>query len=1030
MTIPTELGLNNTPDRFQPSFHMFPIQNNRSGYKPWAMPIVLVVPFSTEGGSTLPFDIKYSIEDAPSQALVAGVEHKGILVPQYERYNLTLSTVELLNLQIDTTGVLYYRLSNGVFTEIDRQDAISGDYIEITLENNTKSKLIYYSDATYYDLSGISITTLDLPSNRYRFTWSARYYKRSSLNDQFVCMTEEVAATATSMIVACPGEVHLSMASNTPAVYFENGVQPDNKVAYDDQSVIKMYRPLADALQDIFDEQQFIRAVNWIDVVPAQLLPYLSYLIGLDLPNFPGVSDTVRKAIVKNGVKLQRLKGTKRAIRELFEIFGFTVNLINTWYLSDGSGFVAPGEQLPPQHAADEIGLQTICQYDILLNDYNIEGFGQIEVPLLYRPNSENVTLHAYLVRDGSASHTALLSIVDSMSSDLNALNTESCSTDVDGFYTPVSITARMPNEVINGFGQVLVNRRLGAISDTLINSNTISKNSIKFDFDTSVVNLNFDGYQDFVAADGSALKMFVFAQYSREQITLPSHLSNLRSNRFDIDITFKDGEIISSNLFDFLINYVIKFKAFHSLIRKIRFNADFSEIYNVLDFCVGGEYQQEPSTDAGELQVPPAVIPTSINTCGDLVDRGFKDEDLEFRKKVLDGLEAEFERWKAIDKNIPDEQRPLLQSLSNIVLNSNSESCGEVKHGQDRVLFNQFDKDHDEDARETLCDLNNNTKNYCYKGRVEDVLINDKIISLIDYVSSKPCHLAFGSGRYYELKGIGNISRIDLTIAGKLQKALKDWKTNSLFQLYFSNREVIGDILEAYLTPAITNRYSLEITLPYLHFPGHRFPSIGNLKTDVTHSVYNARPWDDAYSETVASCKGDSILKQNLLNARLVDDGYGNEDLVYDTAPLIYYGNGIDADISSLGAHESRPYQVTHSLYSTAGEGILSDDGYPVCTLDCTTLTNFTAIRAEKLYDSWNENCGIDYIDGYPAEINYFSYNPDDHNYHSDGKDIDVETILGLPTREPGSTGEISLLFKLCSGIICNRDDSTAEPL
>lgn len=1030
MTVQTELGLGNTPDRFQPSFYRFPIQNDRAGYKPWSMPVVLVVPFSSAGGDTLPFNLQYAVEDAPNQALVAGVEHRGILVPQYERFKITLNTSELLNLKIDTTGVTYYRLTDGVFTEIDRQDAVNGDYIEAVLENNTKGKVIYYSDATYYDLSGVSIDTIELPSNRYKFIWSASYYKRSSLNEQFVCMTSDIGVAATDMLVACPGEVHLSMASNTPAVYFENGVQPDNKVTYDEQSIIKMYRPLADALQDIFDEQQFVRSVNWINAIPAQLLPYLSYLIGLDLPNFPGTSDAVKKAIVKNGVKLQQLKGTKRAIRELFEIFGFTVDLINTWYLSDGSGFVAPGEQLPPEYASDEIGVETVCQYDVLLNDYNVEGFGELSIPLLYRPNSENVTLHAYLVEDGSASHTALKDVVNNMSSNLDVLNTESCSVDQDGFYIPISLSEQLPDEVINGFGQVLVDRRLGAVSDTLINSNTISKNTIKFDYDSSTISLNFDGYQDFVAADGAALKIFVFAQYSREKITLPASLNNLRSNRFDIDITFKDGEIISSNLFEFLINYVIKFKAFHSLIRKIRFNTDISEIYNVTDFCVGGGYQQEPSTDAGELQVPPAVIPQDINTCGDLVDRGFKESDLEFRKKVLASLEAEFERWKAIDKNIPDSQRPILQGLSNIILNDNSTSCGEVKHGQDRVIFSQFDKDQAEDTRPTLCDLNNNTQDYCYKGRVEDLLINDKIISLIDYVSSKPCHLDFGSGRYYELKGIGNISRIDLTIAGKLQKAIKDWKTDSLFQLYFSNREVIGDVLEAYLTPAIANRYSLEIMLPYLHFPGHRFPSIGNLKTDITHSTYNARPWDDAYSETQANCKGDSILKQNLLNARLVDDGNGNEDLVYDTAPLIYYGNGIDADISSLGSHESRPYQVTHSLYSTAGEGILSDEGYPTSTLDCTVLTNYTAIRAEKLYDSWNESCGIDYIDGYPAEINYFSYNPDDHNYHSDGRDIDVETIFGVPTRESGSTGEITLLFKLCSGIICNRDDSTVELL
>lgn len=1016
MITPTpNLGISKDPDRFQPSIYQFLAQNNRSGYKPYAVSAILVVPFTRDyvGNNlqnSLPYESKYYIEDAPNQAKVAGVEHRGILIPNLDLYSVTLTTPELIDLKISFNNVKFYRLEeDNSFTEIDSVNAVEGDYFEYTNRLNIQGRIKYYPDADYFDLSGVSLPTVDLENGRYRFIWSFRFNIRDTIDNQFVCIQNNVGLVALETMVACPGEVHDAMVSKTPPMYF------DGKGGNDNQPIVDSYRPLADLLQDIFDEQTLLRSLNWIDKIPAQYLPYLAFLLGMDLPNFPDITDEVRKSIVKNGVKLQKLKGTKRALREIFEIFGFTVNLINTWYLTSGDGYVAPGESLPEQFSIDEIEKQSVCQYDLCLNDYSEEGFGEVSIPLLHRPNSSLVTLHAYLVREDSANYIILKNLAENLSSNLDYLNTESCSKDSENFYIPTSINNLLTDESIEGIGQVLIDTKLGATADISIGSATIAKSGIQYNFDTNTIDLNFDGYLDFTTLTNDSVKLFVFAQYSRDEITLPPQLENRRSNKFDIEIFFKDGEIISSNLFDFLIDYIIKFKAFHSLIRKIKFNVDTSEVYNVLDWCAGGQYQQKPDTDAGEQQVPPAIIPEDPD-CGN--DRGFKDTDLEYRRKVLNGLEEEFDHWKNINKNIPDELRPIYESLSNIELNNNSESCGEVNHGQDRVETGLFNQDGDVETRSTLCDLDKST-DYCYKGRVKDFLANDKIISLIEYVSCNPCKLTFGSGRYYVLPNGTKFDKIDLMIASKLHKLLKDWKINgAITQLYFSNRPYLESILEAYLSPAI-QRPSLNIQLPYMHFPGHRFAYMHFLEEDFIHPTWRATPWDDMYSGLEQDCKGESLSSKNLLNARIVEDSDGIETIVYDDADLIYIGNGILPDISNFSIHEPRDFQVTHSIYTTAGEGALNGS-VPIITLDMTVhTTDEYIVTPNKIFDSWNQDCETDFIDGYPAEYGEFEFDHNDYGANSEGAPIDMNTCLDLPVYE-GSSGIVTMLFKFGSGIIC----------
>ena len=66
-------------DQHQPSFVLWPLQNNRTAYRPVYLPAILVVPhvrnasgLSVSGSEVR--DLRFVIEEAPGKARVAGYE--------------------------------------------------------------------------------------------------------------------------------------------------------------------------------------------------------------------------------------------------------------------------------------------------------------------------------------------------------------------------------------------------------------------------------------------------------------------------------------------------------------------------------------------------------------------------------------------------------------------------------------------------------------------------------------------------------------------------------------------------------------------------------------------------------------------------------------------------------------------------------------------------------------------------------------------------------------------------------------------
>jgi len=1019
--------------RYNPSFTLFPIQNNRTGWKPVWLPVILVVPARRDSdGNDIAnsdvFNVQYFIENAPGRAKVAGFKYQGIYVPALERFVVDISFSTLQNYKIDLTGQVFIDQDTGA--EKDYQDARDGDSFRLTLENGDATDTItFYKDIDYYDLSPISISTVDLkPYGVYNFVWQASYNQRIlTPDDELFCIGSDTKLTRFAISINHPGDVHRGMVESTPSAYF------DGKTL-DQDSTVDFYRPFADALQDIFDEQTFIRGINWTTSIPVQYIPYLGFLIGWDPPYFGSINDNVRLSFIRNARKLQKLKGAKRAIWELFEIFGFTIDIVNLWYTTDGEGFIGPYDPIDPDYPDEYVTAEEVCSTEPMVADYSTSGFGELEIPLLHRP-TDDLTIEAWLVSEG-ATQDGLNALVNSSISDPSGLDQEVCSSTPDGVLISDAFSSLDMSGVV-GHAKVGVDIKLGnGVVDYKTGLATISKEGIKYDRDTNTVTIIYDGYLDL-----SSHKLFIFAIYHRNKITPSTALKDLRSNRFDIRVLlFKDGEQPDSDLYDFLIDFLFKIKAFHSLLRKVSFTTYVADVYNVTDFCVGGLNKQAIGLDAGELQVPPAIVPTEPTCVPDQVERGFKTSDIKFRETVMDGLYAEHEAWKSLDgtHQVPADLKPIIDSLSRLPIpGPENPPCEFTQYGQDRVLKNQdIDLDHHQDDRPKLCSLESNTKDYCYKGRTEDTIAINSAVLLTEYIKCSPCSLMMGNGLYWYKLITDALAR--WTDAGNINKS---WSDKKFVQraawndpLHYTNRSLISTDGNADAFLAI-RKPSLNIQKNNLFFPGHRFIQMFGLLDDFTSPTYDFRPWDDILN---LPCPEDVPVRDGYrvpipsLNAHLETDTEGNEWLVFDSIPLTYYGNGLSPDINSLGDHEAGTESgidesdVTHAIYTSQPIG--SDE--EVVEFDGLTVTNDVSICTDPIFNSANRACDCgtdaveDYIDGYPSIYGKFPFDDTKGYIGDDAGRVAWAELLGIPI---GSDIPEDMLFKVGSGI--RTDDPEYAP-
>jgi len=817
-------------DIHRPNFYLFPTNNNRTAWRPFGLPVIMVVPHRRDplGGviqNSSVFNVKVYIENVPRFAFVAGHDHIGLKYPDRELYSKTLNALELAEKQIDLTNVTIYRDD----TIISFKDAKTGDLIEYTTASGVIDKITYVDGADYYDLSEVLIDTELLPSDNYNLVYESQYFTRVLSKDeknQFLCIDiNSISLALLRFAIQHPGQIIDEFYRSTPAPNLTNASKSKD-------TTVALYRPFTDVLQDIADEQNILERINWVFDAPAETIPYLSSLLGWDLPFFPRSLDQLRRAVLRRTVEFQNLKGSRRSIINIFRLFGFEVLITNLWWSSDGKRLIRPGEKLPFSYENEEITINPRYQIDIGLSDQIVNTFGEYSIPLLYRPQIEagldnftalqdggNITIDAYNVTYGSEAWNELNAIVTDIKNNPSEYGASAnCVIDTSGFINPTKIHQSINGLEINGYSQVLISGKLGdATNDINVGIKPpLTKRGIKMNRETNILQLTLNGYFD--PKDNE--RIFVFITYNKLDIIVPSILSTLQSNRFDLQVLTQTlDEFADPTTLEFAMEFLYRLKAFHSLLNVIRTRIDLTETYQTTDICIGGDFEQRYDIDIGRLQVPPAIIPKipgDITDCTQLDPEslGYKESDIIYRLRQLTNLPEEHEIWRNYDNRYEDIANELMRILEQMP-GSGRDKCLFTYYGQDRISTTQriesksseygpspnanqnisgyttnnilspvdiiikgdynangpqsssnnnshqyglFTKEFT-NIRDAFCDLDG-VNDYCYKGRVDDEILYRPTIINNDFIKSHPCSLKLGHGVYWAYPTISKIAR------------------------------------------------------------------------------------------------------------------------------------------------------------------------------------------------------------------------------------------------------------------------------
>ena len=941
--------------RNNPSFKLFPLNNARTGFKPYAMPVIYIEPRRLNSNGTAILDsetlrIRYRVVDAPLPAKVNGEFNQHIRIPDESLFEIELSSAELALKQIDLSSQAV-EFVDAEGNTIDYEDAGEGDFFKYIQRGTipgaqTRDIVPYYPDAYYYDVSDVAIDVSNLPMpKQYFFVWESSYFRRlATVSDDLKCISNDVGLSQRAIYVDHPGQVHFYMYRTSPSLYFDY-----EGFATKDDSTLEFYRPLADILNDIYDEQTLLDGINQVDRIPIEYVPYLAYLIGWNLPNFPGTTAELRRTMLKRGAELQKLKSSRRAITELFEMFGFVIEIVNLYASVDGNTYLAPGNGLDTEY---------LTQTDMMLSDFDAAGFGIGETPLTYRPIREpQVVLYAWLVEDGSEAYDQLIDVSNTISDDLEALNQEGKVVNQLGFLQPSWVSG------IDGEGQI--GKSIVVVGDASFHEGrkVINHNNISYIDNENLLSLFFDHE---LSVDAGA-KVFIYAVYERTKVIVPDRIKNTRTNKFDINIVDRQGFSVDFDLLTFLLDFLFNLKSFHSILRKIVVGVNSTEVYNVIDMCVDGNDPLAPCTLLGELQTPPATL-TAVSNCDETEgekecvedEERFKPQDQFLRQEILEGLEEEFQAWKALADDCaltPDGQDKVLAS------------CPVDASGQDECP----DYDHEPDERETYCEEDESNPDYCYAGRVEAILENILSIPLREYQKCTPCGPHLGNVVYWEEPSIGDASNQS---SGLLRKSITN--LNGPPTLHYSDDPYLDcpEDLNSQNTLALSP-VSIDIVKDNLSFPAHRFLSMGKLEDDfnftasqeaegIDRDIVRARPWDD----------NGVCGEVNQLNAYITEYTDGVEVLVWDDADLVYVGNGLEPDIPSLEDHGDPSTDdgdvVTHKIYQ------YSRPSHESITFDQSVIESehefidTSIIETGAIFRSVCEDTSQDYIGGYPAVYNW----------------------------------------------------------
>ncbi len=809
-------------DRNSPSFVLFPVNNNRTAWRPIGLPVILAVPRSRNADGlprnySFPFlvdpsgenqysGIRIFIASAPTSTIVAGVEHKGLTGPNNQVYSVSLSKIELAQRQINVRQYSIRRVdADGTVTQAPISELVDGDSINYTTADGVGHYFTYYADADYYDLSDVKLDTEQLPNGRYVLVYESRHYARITAEDasnEFICIDPNLTALSQLPFEFIhPGDVMAEFERLTPAVYLDNAQRSKDRT-------LGLYRIFTDILQDIKDEQDLLKRINFVFSSSPEGIPYLSSLLGWELPYFPqSLSrevggrtqslDNLRRAVLRRTVELQNLRGSSKAISRIFSLFGYKILINNLLWTSDAKKLVRIGQAMP---ATGPYKDQSITEANgRLVYGWHTEfvenalsasklGFHATEAPLIFRPQVKSgldefqafvdggpVTIVA-LTCDSSDAET--LSSLDLSGHEsflgyhlpsalVNFIQTKNSKTvifetgvDQSHAQNPVVVTNGVATSYSKDYGYYVdENSKLKVtqnVDELQFLPICLLPESVQFDRDENKLTYALNGY-----IDEPNKHVFMFATYKKVTITeIPQGM--IYSNWYDIQVLNRDeSDTIDATALDFALDFISKLAAFHSLLYLISTRSIVTEVYQVTDFGVGGSITQRYDTDAGKQQVPPAIRPLIsevLTECSNLSISilGYKKADLVYREMVLEGLQSEWQAYNDLNRD-----------------NTTSDPCADNLKGQDRVTmlgYNQIDgtststeriKDTNlanrdgtfnedySDPIERFCKPDGKT-DYAYKGRVADRLAYSLATQLDEMWHLTSCAISMGVGAYY----------------------------------------------------------------------------------------------------------------------------------------------------------------------------------------------------------------------------------------------------------------------------------------
>jgi hypothetical protein len=417
---------------------MLPHHTNRTAWRPVSLPIILVIPFSRDAENKKIADSGIVYTNCPRPGLriyirdietsktpYAGHDNKNKYNPDFNYYQIEISLADLAT----------------------RKMTVSSENSTVLTRSGMASEIEYLPGADYYDLSDLFIPTEQLEPRHYVLVYEVAFKPRivSDIGVLICIDNDKCAFSRIEFEINHPGEVLNSTVNRTPSLYFDSTSKADD-------STIELYKAQFEIIQDIYDEQTFIESINHVNDIRPEYIPYLAYMLNWEMPYYPDSVDKIRNVLLRNISRLQQIKGTKRALVELFDLFGYSNLVSNVWWAPDGKAYIGVGDskEFP-------VTLMKRAAYEPLILDYAVSGFCQQSIPLIHRPNTKSLFVESFLVEIGSDADQALSAAKTALEDDVDVFR------DDNGVLrSPTAIgTEQFPDkdtDGVTGYSKVTIN--------------------------------------------------------------------------------------------------------------------------------------------------------------------------------------------------------------------------------------------------------------------------------------------------------------------------------------------------------------------------------------------------------------------------------------------------------------------------------------------------------------------------------------------------------------------------------------------